>query len=220
MRRFLLATMLAACGGEFQNAPGADAGGVQDDASVDDGGATQDGGGTSDGGRPDAGNLDAAPAPPCPASAPLEGSKCDRPDFYCEYGASADPKCNALVRCGSNGWEYESKGTTCMTPGSSTCPSTRAAITAGTLCQAKQQICEYPTGGCYCSAGLGGPVTDEFRWHCRDRDTQCPIPRPRYGAPCNAAGKQCSYGECLVVGGTLLKCTAGYWQPDRYNCPL
>jgi hypothetical protein len=114
-------------------------------------------------------------------------------------------------------WVFQAKGTYCS-PG----PNCPTSVTEGGTCSAAI-YCDYANRRCACEAPLGGPVTGTMAlsWACQDATPpSCPLPRPRLGAACTAAGVLCNYGACTIPGGVDETCNNGIWVLANVKCAV
>jgi hypothetical protein len=212
----------SASGGGTGAPSGASAGGESGAASGSHSGSTGSSGAASTGGASGAsgasgGTTDAGPATMCPIVAPNIGAICPKVGLECEYGTSADVRCNQVAVCQAAGWAYN-PATPCP---KATCPLTYDDIVAGSRCSPVDETCAYTKGTCICASSLGGPVrlTDagvETDWSCFEGTLACRSPRPIIGSVCNDDTRTCDYGACL--GGVELLCSGGLWQEQQTEC--
>jgi hypothetical protein len=146
----------------------------------------------------------------CPDTQPGTGTPCNR-DVTCEYGdAWWDVSCDTVMHCSSGAWAIDDVSSESCFPApganSSACPSDPTTVRPESGCRTPA-ICYYGQGAfCACQptsqqedAGLG--------WICGP-DPTCPSTRPRLGAPCDATGLTCGYGD---ESGFEMVCQAGAW---------
>jgi hypothetical protein len=146
----------------------------------------------------------------CPDTQPTTGGACGG-DAVCEYGAAWwDVSCDTVMQCTAGAWAIDDVSSeSCFPepgPNSPACPPDPTTIRPESGCNTPS-ICYYGQGAfCECQprsqsqdAGLG--------WICGP-DPTCPSTRPRLGAPCDADGLTCGYGD---ESGFEMECQSGAW---------
>jgi hypothetical protein len=163
----------------------------------------------------------------CPATLPAVGLPCSQSDLECEYGSDPNENCDSVAICRSGEWSVEppTASPVCGTSNPAACPSSYSAVQGMTTCDtaAVDIPCYYPEARCACTTscvgvacGVGGADSgpDPATWGCdvpTPASPDCPVPRPRLGAPCSIVVATCDYASC--GGGIALACTAdGIWQ--------
>lgn len=202
--------------------PGSDAGRSED-------GRAEDVHAADTGSHPDAAhNGDAPVGAACPSSQPATGSACTDMGLACEYGSDPSYSCDAVVTCMAGAWTVSqaAPSTPCPVTNVAACPATYADVSQGATCD-PQANCDYPQARCFCDVQCatlcetqvdGGP--NEKTWWCDvpAPPTTCPVPRPRVGSACTAAGEMCDYGAC--EGNVAIECTGGVWTRTFVPCPV
>lgn len=161
----------------------------------------------------------------CPSFRPRENSSCAVIGSSCEYGTSADARCNAGLVCRGasiNGaWESSTRGS-CF---ESMCPTaTRVDALDNTPCSITdggasddEAVCNMLDGVCACTTGHDGISAHERKWVCVRPITACPTKRPLAGTPC-AGEAWCDYGSCAFKRGLLMECRGGVWLAGGAPC--
>jgi hypothetical protein len=215
-------SVLVGCGGATFTGRGDDAGTRSDTGSHPDAGG-HDGSHVDSGTPPDGGH-----AGECPGALPSAGASCSDDQLACEYGNDPSISCDTVVTCTSGAWVVTQPGpsTPCSDVNPAACPATYADVPQGLSCLT-QADCYYPEARCSCDVQCfdlcavevdGGP--NEKTWACDvpPASSSCPVPRPRMGSACSAAGQTCDYGAC--DGNVALECTDGVWQRALVGCPV
>ncbi len=167
-------------------------------------------------GTPVAGNLTPVPTPmtvvptsslrECPEKIPDDRSPCGAP-IHCEYGANADPHCNALAICDTFGsWSVTPPYQACADQ----CEDDFSSITAGGSCGKVGTVCTYYEGTCGClgTAADGGSAG---KWTCVQPASGCPARRPVVNAPC-VVPMTCDYGSCTFGVSLAFICDGTRWS--------
>lgn len=153
---------------------GGDAGGTGIDAGGLDAAASDAGGGAADAGTRDAG-------PPCPATAPANGTACAVSDQVCGYLDCGSGGAGAVTAtCGSTGWATSTMACNAVTCGATTCASGEVCVERAS--GAFIQTCEASPCGtgpieesCACTlCGALGCTVSGFLVHCVSDCPMCP----------------------------------------------
>jgi len=185
--------------------------------------------------------------PDCPASAPAQGSACNKDGLSCEYGNDFNPLCNTIVVCSGAKWAspvYYGGTRDCPSgplptskPNPADCAATRGGVPVGTACSS-MSTCAYDGSTCFCGAfcpsyPVGMPMCNadagvtmnccdksKITWHCFDGPNYCAMPRPRIGSPCTMQGQECAAGPPVECGQTVIECDKGVWTVLDNSCPI
>lgn len=178
--------------------------------------------------------------PRCPADPPPEGALCNVTAAVCTYGPDVREECNETYTCSKGRWSHSTPDC------AADCPSTRAAITAGTACPDNQVVCSYEEGTCGCTGGEiptpppdddagtlddggdGGDAGDGGKkyvpvpgtWKCVAPPTTvaCPSARPRVLDDC-VKQVTCDYGSCELDRALSYSCEGRFWnEPTFRSC--
>jgi hypothetical protein len=179
-------------------------------------------------------------APSCPVNRPRENTACGTPDggtvgSTCEYGASADLECNAILACLGGEPAFGSYWDVRPSAGchSVACPSgvsTNVAALSGKPCtlvpkpdagpitDADEAVCNLSDGLCACTTGRGGTSVHPRTWVCVRPTAVCPPTRPLAGQGCSGE-LSCDYGSCAFKRGLLMECKDDRWLTGGAPCP-
>jgi len=166
----------------------------------------------------------------CGGSPPVVGAHCSPEGIECEYGADPQVACDILAECVGSAWAVlqTPSSTGCETTNPPRCPATYSAVLSESSCPTDED-CYYAEARCYC--GCGGELFSlcssdsgmpALYWGCDAPPvgtSECPVPRPRIGSPCDhgSPGPACSYAAC--AGGVALVCADYRWQVGQPSCP-
>ena len=178
--------------------------------------------------------IGASPSPisvECPVDRPRENTPCFAVGSTCEYGKSADEKCNVILVCRGapedGYWDSMSDGDcharSCPAAADIASldgqPCTLQAPDGGSTNDADEAICNVGDGVCACTTGRGGADVHPRRWACvRPSSASCPSARPLAGQACSGTAF-CDYGSCDFKRGALMECTNNRWLASGRACP-